>query len=256
MAGPVKLPLSAVLITRDAERHLDRVLTALAGCAEILVLDSGSTDQTLAIARAHGARVEHQDWLGFGRQKRRAVGLARHDWILSIDADEVLDDAACRALAAIDFTATDPRRAWRITRLNHVGDVPVRHGSWNPDRPLRLFNRTVNNFDDREIHELVTPQGPVALLPGRLLHFSYRDFADIFRPDYHRLKARRFVAAGYRPWGITLALRTSLAFLCSYLLRLGFLDGRTGVVVALSVALNAMLGRAMAAEGQVRTDAP
>jgi hypothetical protein len=119
LSGLEKMPISAVLIVLNGERHLDRVLGALAFCDEILVLDSGSTDATIEIAKRHGARVEHQQFLGYGPQKRRAVELAKHDWILAIDDDEVLDYEAATTLQVLDLS--DPGKAWRGRRRPDLG---------------------------------------------------------------------------------------------------------------------------------------
>ena len=143
LSGLEKLPVSAVLIVLNGERHLDRVLGALAFCDEILILDSGSTDATREIAARHGARVEHQPFLGYGPQKHRAVELAKHDWILSIDDDEVIDYEAATTIQVLDFA--DPSRAWRLRRRNYVGAREIRFGQWTPDYTLRLFNTRVRS---------------------------------------------------------------------------------------------------------------
>ncbi len=237
-------PLSAVIITLNAERHLEQVLTALAGiCREIVILDSGSTDSTQAIAERHGARFATRAFSGYGSQKRAAVALASHDWILALDADEVLDEeaqAGLRALVASDVTA-----CWRIRRRNHVGNREIRYGHWSPDWCLRLFNRTTHDFSADEVHEAVHPMGPVQTLPGSILHFGYTDLADIIRMKYHRMKADTYRQRGRRAGTATLACRAGWAFTHSFLLKRGFLDGPAGVVVALSASLNATLGLAL-----------
>lgn len=238
-------PLSAVLITLDAERHLDRVLAAAAEvCDELVVLDSGSRDATCDIARRHGARVAHQDFLGFGPQKRRAVELARHDWVLCLDADEVLDEEARRAIRALPLD--DPQRCWRLRRRTFVGGREVRYGVWHPDRVVRLFNRTATTFSHDLVHESVPPAPRVADLPGSLLHHSFGDLAELFTPRYHRLKADRYRVTGRRAGTPALCVRAAFAFLRSFVLKRGFLDGPAGVVVALSASVNAVLGLAMA----------
>ena len=128
MSDRARAPISAVIIARNAADRIADVLASVDMCAERLVLDSGSTDATVAVARGCGARVEHQPFLGYGPQKRRAVALARHDWILSLDADEVLDETARSACAALDLS--DPARCFRIRRRTFIGDREVRHGCW------------------------------------------------------------------------------------------------------------------------------
>jgi glycosyltransferase involved in cell wall biosynthesis len=241
--------VSAVLITKDAERHLDRVLEPLAVCAEIVVLDSGSSDRTHEIAEAHGALWHEHPFDGFGPQKRRAVGLANHDWIVAVDADEVLDGEAAGHMWSIRWAEQDYATCWKIRRRPFIGDREIRHGHWVPDHVVRVFNRTRNNFSNVPLHESVSPTGPVKLLPGSLLHFSYADLAELFRADYFRLKAKVFRARGRRAGGGEIALRAMAAFLKSYLLRRGFLDGGAGVAVALAGAAHASVGLALASEG-------
>jgi glycosyltransferase involved in cell wall biosynthesis len=241
--------VSAVLITLDAERHLERVLAALETCcSEIVILDSGSGDRTRKIAEGFGARWFESRFDGYGPQKKRAVALARHDWVLSIDADEILDRSAQRAIRAIRWDSEDPRRCWRIRRRPHIGSREIRHGHWAPDHVVRLFHRRHHDFDESVVHEAVRPGEPAATLPGSILHYSYGDAAEVFHTEYHRLKAGVFRRTGRRASGPVLALRAAAAFLSSYLLRRGFLDGRDGVVIALAAAVNAVVGLALASE--------
>lgn len=238
-------PISAVVITLNAEQYLDRVLTSLSGvCSEIVVLDSGSTDATQAIAQRHGTRFSVYPFDGYGAQKRRAVALASNDWILSLDADEILDDAARDGLRKLHLT--EPSSCWRIRRRNHVGEREICHGHWTPDWCLRLFNRSVHTFSTDAVHEAVHPTGNVLTLPGSLLHFGYCDLSDIIRLKYHRLKAAAYLAKGRRASSINLVMRATWAFFHSYVLKQGFRDRQAGVVVALSAALNAVLGLAQA----------
>lgn len=246
----MQVPISAVVITRDAEELLDRVLGALRFCSEIVVLDSGSGDRTREIALEHGANWFERTFDGYGSQKRHAVVRASFDWILSIDADEVLDDEAGSALAAMDWHCEDPSQCWRIRRRPHVGTREIRYGHWNPDWVVRLFHRTHHDFSNAPIHESVTPTGAVHTLPGSLAHHSYRDLGEVIRMDYQRLKADRYRRDGRHAGGPTLAARATWAFFYSYVLRRGFLDGPAGVVVALAGAVNAVMGLAIASEGE------
>jgi glycosyltransferase involved in cell wall biosynthesis len=242
-------PVSAVLITLDAEASLDRVLAALDCCDEIVVLDSGSTDGTREIAARHEVSWFERPFDGYGPQKRHAVVRARHDWILAIDADEILDEEARAAIAAIDWPQQDPTMCWRVRRRPFVGRREIRHGHWNPDWVVRLFHRSHHDFSASPVHESVTPTGAVRTLPGSLLHASYRDLGEIFRMDYHRTKARSFRDQGRHAGGPVLAARAMWTFFYSYVIRRGFLDGPAGVVVALAGAVNAVMGLALASEG-------
>jgi len=242
------IPVSAVVITKNAEDHLDETLRSLAICAEIVVLDSGSTDRTREIAFRHRARWHQHPFDGYGPQKCRAVTLAQHDWILSVDADEVLDHAALMGIATIDWPTADLMTCWRIRRRTFIGDREIKHGHWATERPVRVFNRLATGVEPVLVHESVRATSRVRNLPGALHHYSYADLSEIIRLDYHRLKAIRYRRAGRRAGGPLLALRAAWAGLHSYVLRGGCLEGGAGVVIALSAAVNATLGLAMASE--------
>jgi glycosyltransferase involved in cell wall biosynthesis len=243
--------ISAVVITKNAENHLDRVLGALNCCGEIVVLDSGSIDRTREIAMSHSVSWFEREFDGYGSQKRHAVLRASFDWILAIDADEVLDEEAGSAVAAIDWARCDPTQCWRIRRRPFVGRREILYGHWNPDWAVRIFHRRHHDFSNAPIHESVTPTATVRTLPGSIRHYSYGDLSQVIRMDYHRLKAGRYRDQGRRVGGSVLALRATWAFFHSYILRRGFLDGPAGVVVALAGAVNAVMGLALASEGEV-----
>lgn len=249
-AGRSTAPISAVVITRNAAARLADVLAAVECCAERLVLDSGSTDDTLAIARAAGARVAEQPFLGYGPQKRRAVELATHDWILSIDADEVLDAEAREAVRAADLA--DPAACYAFRRRTFVGDREVRHGAWRDDRVLRLFNRRTASFKPLPVHEEVASDRPPTLLPGTILHYSYASCADVLARSlrYAPLKAAIMHAKGQKTSLAMLPIRGGAAFLKNYLVRGGWRDGAAGFVVALARVIDSTLPRAMLLEGE------
>lgn len=244
-AAADRLPISAVIITRDAAAHLAAVLAAVDFCSERLVLDSGSADATLDIARAAGARVEHQPFLGYGPQKCRGVALARNDWILAIDADEVLDDEARAAIHGLDLS--DPHACWAVRRRTFIGGREVRHGAWRNDRVLRLFNRTTAGFKPLPVHEEVEAGRRPEPLPGSLLHYSYASCSDVLARAirYAPLKAAIMRRKGQRAAAWALPFRGLAAFLGSYAWRGGWRDGAAGFVVALARAIDSTLPRAM-----------
>ncbi|MFM8414242.1 MAG: glycosyltransferase family 2 protein [Planctomycetota bacterium] len=244
-AAAERPPITAVIITRDAAAHLAAVLAAVDFCSERLVLDSGSTDATLDIARAAGARVEHQPFLGYGPQKCRGVALASHDWILAIDADEVLDAEAGAAIHGLDLS--DPHACWAVRRRTFIGEREVRHGAWRNDRVLRLFNRTTAGFKPLPVHEQVEAGRRPALLPGSLLHYSYASCGDVLARAvrYAPLKAAIMRRKGQRAAAWALPFRGLAAFLGSYAWRGGWRDGAAGFVVALARAIDSTLPRAM-----------
>ncbi len=233
------MEVSVAMITFDAERRLEQVLRAAAFAREIVVVDSGSRDRTLELCRAAGARVVSREFRGYGDQKNFALGLAECDWVLSLDADEVVSPALAREIAALP--PDPPCDGYRIPRLNYFFGRPLHHGGLYPDRQLRLLRRGRGRFDQRPVHEAARVEGPVGRLRGELHHFSYDHLDDYFaRFDrYTRLEAGRLTEAcgGRSPGPLALArglcLRPAAKFLRRYLLKAGFLDGAPGLVAAL-----------------------
>jgi glycosyltransferase involved in cell wall biosynthesis len=239
------LPISCVVITRDAGVRLAATLESAGACAERLVLDSGSTDATLAIARDFCARVEHQPFLGFGLQKRRAVELATHDWILSLDADEALDAEAARGLASLDLS--DPGRCFAWRRRTFIGAREMRHGPWGHERVLRLFNRTRSGFTAHRVHERVDGATAPKLAPGSILHHSFNGCADVIvrSARYSGPKAAILRDKGETSPAWMLPIRGLAAFTKSYCLQGGWRDGAAGFIVALSRVIDSTLPRAI-----------
>jgi glycosyltransferase involved in cell wall biosynthesis len=224
------MALSAVIITKNAAGQLGECLASVAFADEILVVDSGSTDATCALARAQGARVVEHPWLGFGAQKQFAVQAAAHDWVLCVDADErvspALRDAIARELAA-------PRaRVYAVARCNRFLGRWLRHGEGYPDWSVRLFHRGHARWTDDPVHEKVVSDAPATRLAGDLMHDSAETLDKYLDKQnrYTSLQAETLRAAGARATMLHLALAPALRFLKFYLLRLGFLDGAPGLV--------------------------
>lgn len=222
--------LSAVIITRDVAKLLPDCLQSVRFADEILIVDSGSTDATAEIAQHQGARILHQDWLGYGKQKQFAVKRAAHDWVLCLDADErVSPELAHRiqeALRAPAFFAYD------MPRCNRFMGRWLRHGEGYPDPNLRLFHRGHANWSDDAIHEHVITIEPVGRLDGDLLHESAITLADYLEKQnrYTTLQAQKLHTAGKRVSGLRLVFSPLARFIKFYFLRLGFLDGVPGLV--------------------------
>jgi glycosyltransferase involved in cell wall biosynthesis len=223
-------PLSAVLVTRNAASQLSACLAALAFCDEIVVVDSGSDDDTLAIARRHGARVVEQSWLGFGPQKHFAVGQASKDWVLCIDADERVSD---ELRASIETELAAPKfHAYRFPRCNRFMGRYLRHGEGYPDWSLRLFDRRHARWSDDAVHEKVLTDTPIGELRGDLLHDSAETLAHYLAKQdrYTTLGADEALARGKRATLLHLLLSPVVRFVKFYFVRLGFLDGLPGLV--------------------------
>ncbi|RMG49531.1 MAG: glycosyltransferase family 2 protein [Gammaproteobacteria bacterium] len=230
MNPPRRAPVSAVIITLNAERLLDKCLRSVAFCDEILVVDSGSTDRTLEIAREHGARIIHQDWLGFGPQKRFAVEQAAHDWVLCLDADEWVSE---ELQASIEGFLVEPAaQAAMFPRCNRFLGRWLRHGEGYPDWSLRLFDRRHGNWSDDAVHERVIARGNIVRLQGDLMHESQETLHEYLEKQnrYTTLQARALAEAGKRASVSRLLFSPAFRFLRLYLFRLGFMDGVPGLV--------------------------
>jgi glycosyltransferase involved in cell wall biosynthesis len=231
--------LSVIAIVRNEEEALPALLESIRGVADdVLVVDSGSTDRTVEIARAAGARVLHRDWTGFGAQRLFAVSQASSDWVLSLDADERLSPELAAAIRAeLARPEGDLQAAYRIHFRHRAFGRRVRFGEMWRDRRIRLFDRRRGNYDGAPVHERVVVSGPVGLLPGHCEHDGYRDAAEARAKlgRYAEAVARERFRKGarFRDWHW---LRWPAGFLKRYLFQLGILDGAAGLRLALLFA--------------------
>ena len=221
--------LSAVIIAKDAADRLPACLSSLDFCDEILVVDSGSDDATVGIARAAGARVIETHWRGYGPQKQFAVGQAAHDWVLCVDADERVSDALRAAILAVLPASTF--FAYRLARCNRFMGRYLRHGEGYPDWNLRLFHRAHARWSDDAVHEHVIADGPVGTLAGDLLHDSAESLERYLEKQnrYSSLAAEAALARGERSSAARLLLSPLARFFKFYVLRQGFRDGLPGL---------------------------
>jgi glycosyltransferase involved in cell wall biosynthesis len=229
--------LSVIVITRNESARLRACLESVAFAGEVVVVDSGSTDDTRTIAQSMGARVSQtDDWPGFGPQKNRALDLATGQWILSIDADERLTPALREQIEA--SMASPGFDAYTVNRRSSYCGQFMRHSGWYPDRVVRLFRRGSARFSDDAVHEALQVRGPVGRLEGELLHESFADFEAVLD------KVNRYSTAGARDLhrrGVRGSPGKALGhglwtFLRTYLFKCGFLDGRLGLALAISNA--------------------
>ncbi len=226
-------PLSACIITFNEADRIEACLDSLAFCDEIVVIDSGSTDATQALAVAKGARVLQRPFDGYRSQKSFAVAQAHHDWVLCLDADERVTPAlraSIEAERALGFGAA----GYRFPRLSSYFGRFLRHGNAYPDRCLRLFDRRRGAWAGREVHESVRVQGEVRRLTGDLEHHPYRSLSDqLVKIDrYARMMAEQMHAEGRRAKLSAMVLSPFWRFVRGYVLRMGFLDGWRGLIYA------------------------
>lgn len=229
--------LSVTVITQNEAHNIEACLRSVMFADQIVVLDSGSTDDTLQIARSLGAGVSvSPDWQGFGVQKNRALALATSEWVLSLDADErVTPELQVEILACLQAPAFD---VYSFPRLSSYCGQYMRHSGWYPDRVVRLFRRGAAHFTDDLVHERVVADGQVGQLQSPLLHESFRNFESVLD------KVNRYSTAGAQGLlnrGKTASVGKAIghgmwAFARTYFLKLGFLDGKMGLVLAISNA--------------------
>ena len=226
------MPLSVIIITKNEAASIRRCIESVKWADEIIVVDSGSTDDTTNICRELGAKVSvTTDWPGFGPQKNRALDLATHDWVLSLDADEwVTVELRNEILAALSSSNTVT--AYRMPRLSSFCGTYLKHGGWWPDHIVRLFRRDQARFSDDLVHERVIVNGAVATLKYHLMHESLRDLDQVLSKmnSYSTAGARMMHARGRSSSLFTALLRGSWAFFRAYVLRAGFLDGCPGSI--------------------------
>jgi glycosyltransferase involved in cell wall biosynthesis len=240
-AGPARAPLSVAIITLNAASALADCLDSAAFADEVVVIDSGSSDGTRELAAARGARVIEMAWRGFGPQKQAAVAACAHDWVLCLDADERVTPPL---RAGIEAALAQPRaQAYRMARANRFMGRILRHGEGYPDYSLRLFHRAHARWSDDAVHEKVLADGPVATLPGDLLHESAESLESYLAKQnrYTSLQAERLRADGARAGWTRIALAPLFRFIKFYVFRGGFLDGVPGLVHISIGCFNSML---------------
>jgi glycosyltransferase involved in cell wall biosynthesis len=229
--------ISAAIITHNAvEAGLERCLASLSGIDEIVVLDQGSDDGTVALCERFGARVVHGEWLGFGRTKAAAVAQTTNRWVLSIDADEELTPELRASLFALGDEP--PCCAYAANRLARFLGRWIRHCGWHPEWVVRLFDKERAGFNDKPVHESIEARGPVGRLDGLLRHYTYESMESyIARLNrYTTMGAQQAVAAGRRASLPGAVWRAKATFLHMYLIKGGFLDGGHGLVLCLCSA--------------------
>jgi len=225
--------LSVTVITRNEAADIGEALKSVAWADELIVVDSVSTDDTVAIARQHTDRVIVRDWPGYVAQKNHAASIASHDWILSLDADERVTEALAAEIKSA-LAGTPAHRGYRIPRVTwHLGRW-IRTTDWYPDYQLRLYDRRAAEWTGQYVHETMSVRGPVGQLRGELQHFAYRNIADHLETidRYTTYAARQMREQGRQSGFLDLAVHPPLAFLRNYLLKTGFRDGVPGFVIS------------------------
>lgn len=233
------MTLSVVIIAKNEERTIGRVIDAVSELAdEVILVDSGSSDKTLEIAKSKGALCSHQDWLGFAKQKNHAMGLAHSDWILSLDADEILSsELADEIKTLLASESAKDFLGYKIPRALYIADTRVAHGGFYPDAQLRLIQNGAGFFNDRLVHEAIKIDGPVAMLKNEMYHYAYKSVEEFDQAmeKYARLSAKEFARQkkfGWKANPVNGLIHPVWTFIYRYLFRQGFMDGKLGLKIA------------------------
>lgn len=228
--------LSVIVITKNEAEHIGRCLASINWADEIIVLDSGSQDDTVAICRQYTDKVYETDWPGFGVQKQRALDKAQGDWVLSIDADEVVTPE----LRVEIETALKQQQynAYEIPRLSSYCGRQMRHGGWWPDHVLRLFRRDCGQFTDAVVHERIVVRGEIGKLSLPLLHDAFVNLDEVLHKvnGYSSLGAEMLYQKGVRSSLSKALLKGLWTFIRTYWLKAAVLDGRQGLMLSISNA--------------------
>lgn len=233
--------LSLVVITLNAEKHIADCIRSVPFAHDIVILDSGSTDNTVAIAKNLGARVFVEEWRGFGPQKRRATELAKTDWVLNLDADEALSPPLQEELEQLLRGEMEPA-AYALPRVSYHLGRWIWHGGWYPDWQIRLYDRTRANWSSAKIHEKVEADS-LGYLKKPILHYVFRDLTHQIETNnrYSGLGAEMLAEKGRRFRLLHLLLKPKVKFLETYIWKRGFMDGLPGFIIAVGAAYSVFL---------------
>jgi glycosyltransferase involved in cell wall biosynthesis len=225
--------LTVTVITRNEGAHIAATLESVAWADEIIVIDSHSTDDTVALARPRASRVEVRDWPGYSAQKNHAAAIASHDWILSIDADERVTPGLAAEIRAL-LEQQPASRGYRIPRVTFYLGRWIRSTDWYPDYQLRLYDRRAARWNGRAVHESVELADAPGRLRHELQHYAYRDISHHLDTidRYSTLAAEQAFAEGRRASALGAYVHAKLAFLRNFVLRHGFTDGSVGLIVS------------------------
>ena len=228
--------LSVIIITKNEAELVGRCLESVKWADEIIVVDSGSTDDTVEICRRYTDRVVVTDWPGFGPQKNRALAMATGDWVLSVDADEEVTEALAQEIQHV--LQAPQAQGYTLPRLSSYCGRFMRHSGWWPDPVLRLFHRSAGSFTPVRVHERVVLNGAVGALTQTLMHHSFRSLDQVLHKvnHYSHESALALHAQGRRASLATAIGHGLWSFFRTYVLKRGFLDGREGFILAVSNA--------------------
>ena len=223
--------LSVVIVCKDEAKVIGETIKSFSGLTDdILIYDNGSTDDTKDIVRQSNARLVDGSWEGFGKTKNKANALAKYDWILSLDADEAIDEELKENLLQLDLA--EEKKIFEFKFKNFLGDKWLRYGEWGGDKHIRLFNRMKIKWNDADVHESLLLPNDVKLIsvPGYVLHKTAANFSEYENKieNYAALNAEKYFKQQKRAGSSKMFFSAAFSFIKNYFFKLGFLDGATG----------------------------
>ncbi|HET6459736.1 MAG TPA: glycosyltransferase family 2 protein [Syntrophales bacterium] len=250
MSAEDKIPLSVAIITKNEAANLPDCLKSVSFAGQVVIVDSGSTDDTVKIASSLGCDVFVEPWRGFGPQKQFAIDQCKNPWILVLDADERIPEDTARAIREVVLSSLTAAQGFSFPRKNYFQGRWIRHAGWWPDRLVRLFRKGKGHMTPAKVHESVEVDGAVAQLAFPIEHHTESSFSQILLKidHYSTLGAEEAFREGKTACICSGVLRAKLAFLHNYILRCGFLDGRQGLTLAITDSINKFFKYAKLAE--------
>jgi glycosyltransferase involved in cell wall biosynthesis len=256
-----KLPVTVTIITLNEEKNLPRAIKSTGWADEILVVDSGSTDNTVETAKALGARVIHNPWPGYGKQKNFAQSQAGNDWVLNIDADEEISEPLARqiseALSAV-ASGKSPARGFFFPRKTFYLGRWIRHGGWYPNHLVRLANRKDARWTEPSVHEELKVNGEVRGLEEPILHYTFSSIQDqiLTNLQFSKLGFIELKKKGQRRSLVRLMLKPIGKFIETYFLKKGFMDGLPGFIISVNASHSMFLKYAYLIEAELENAHP
>lgn len=227
------IKLSVVILTLNEEASISAAVECALWADEVLVVDSNSTDATISVAEQLGAKVLVNTFEDYSKQRNWAIAKARHDWVLMLDADERISPELQQEIQAL--LQTNPAYpAYCIKRLNYFMGRLIRYSGWQGDRVTRLFNRTAGQYGAKTVHEVFETRGKIGQLKHPIIHYTYRSISSYLEKHhvYTTASAKEIAARGKKITFYHLMVKPGFRFFRSYVLKLGFLDGKQGIVIA------------------------
>lgn len=245
-----RIPVSVAVVTKNEARNIRRALESVRDFAEIVVIDSFSEDETVAICREYTSHVYQQEWRGFARQKQDAIDRCTGEWVFLLDADECMTPELKTEIASC--IVRSGHAAWQVPRKNFFLGKWIRHSGWAPDYIVRLFRKDTGGIEPREVHEKIVVRGSVGTCSGYLEHYTYHTLSDYVRKMelYSTLAAKEMVKTGKRTSFVSLVFSPLFVFIKMLVLKQGFRDGRYGFLLAVLYAMQSFLKYAKAREMQ------